>query len=461
MFVLRTLKFSFPLSLIFFQILTGSADASIKLWSILSPQRCLHTFTHHTESVWSLFSSHPSLEIFYSGDRSGLVCKVDVEDCKRVVEGECAVICKDTGDPNMAASEGVTKIIAMDDNLLWTASGSSNIKRWRVPQRRVVRASSMKEPESPFPGATFSPRIGSKHEQRQASQSNFSEGEDHKDRDSTVPSINTSMVSSTTSLAQELLDEENRLYGLPYSCLVKLTAPGGTHTSYGFSRSRDGDIATLYSAASVLSVPKQVRSPTSTSFPTTQAPRSNSNLDKRDTLSLPPSANPYRVKGNPQGEYEEREVAVDAVPLNESPDEVIVGDHGLVRVTMLNNRMHALTVNTAGEVAVWDVIRGCCYGVFSREDVLAAFVSSTSFETGPSAEKRTCSPRQALEVIKERIEGEAVVSQWAVAETKIGELSIQLMDRCFEAEIYADEAGYGPERPFNDDQRRKTLVLLI
>lgn len=361
----------------------------------------------------------------------------------------------------MAASEGVTKIIAMDDNLVWTASGSSNIKRWRVPQQRVIRAASIQEPESPFYGATFPSRVGSKHEHRRTSQPNFGEAESHgrKDRDSTVPSINTSMVSSTTSLPQEGPDDENRLFGLPYSCLVKLTAPQGTHTSYGFSRSRDGDIATLYSAASVLSVPKQVRSPTSATFPTSQS-RSNSNVDKRDTLSLPPSATPFHVKNTPQGDYEEREVAVDAQPLNESPDNIIVGDHGLVRVTMLNNRMHALTVNTAGEVAVWDVLRGHCHGVFSREDVLAAFVSSTAFEVGPPVEKRTCSPRQALEVIRERIEGEAVVSQWAVAETKIGELSIQLMDRCFEAEIYADEAGYGPERSFGDDQRCKEVFLL-
>ncbi|RDX39492.1 WD40 repeat-like protein, partial [Lentinus brumalis] len=92
-------------------LLTGSADASIKLWS-LSSQRCLHTFTHHTESVWSLFSSHPALEVFYSGDRSGLVCKVDVEGCTDVSEGECVVLCQDAGTdrPGTSGSEGINKI---------------------------------------------------------------------------------------------------------------------------------------------------------------------------------------------------------------------------------------------------------------------------------------------------------------------------------------------------------------
>jgi WD repeat-containing protein 48 len=105
-----------------------SASASIKLWSLAS-QRCLHTFTYHTDSVWSLFSSHPSLEIFYSGDKTGLVCKVDVEDCTDVSEGECIVICQDPGERSMASSEGINKIVALDDNLLWTASGSASIKR--------------------------------------------------------------------------------------------------------------------------------------------------------------------------------------------------------------------------------------------------------------------------------------------------------------------------------------------
>ena len=39
-----------------------------------------HIHTHHTESVWSLYFNHPNLEAFYSVDRSGLVCRVDVDD---------------------------------------------------------------------------------------------------------------------------------------------------------------------------------------------------------------------------------------------------------------------------------------------------------------------------------------------------------------------------------------------
>ncbi len=48
-----------------------------------------------------------------------LSCKVDVEDCSDVAEGECVVLCQDSGQ-GMSSSEGINSIVAMDDNLLWT-----------------------------------------------------------------------------------------------------------------------------------------------------------------------------------------------------------------------------------------------------------------------------------------------------------------------------------------------------
>ncbi|KNZ76218.1 WD repeat-containing protein 48 [Termitomyces sp. J132] len=297
-------------------LLTGSADASIKLWS-LSTQTCLHTFTHHTESVWSLHSSHSTLEIFYSGDRSGLVCKVDVEDCSDVSEGECILLCQDT-DPFAPSSGGINKIIAMDDNLLWTASGHSNIKRWSVPQRRSVRAS-----------------------------------------------INV------------LLDLDGR----------------------------------YVRTASIRSVPRQtpVRSPTLSPF----KPPLQSGI--AEDVVYPMS--------HARADYEERELASDAVPLQAEPEDVLTGEHGLVRSMILNDRVHALTVDTSGEAAVWDIVRGLCRGRFSREDV--ASISHTG----------------------------TVVSQWATADTKTGVLTIHMTEKCFEAEVYADEVGYANDRRFNDESK--------
>lgn len=39
-------------------LLSASSDSTVRLWS-LGEQRCLHTFTHHNSSVWSLTSNDP------------------------------------------------------------------------------------------------------------------------------------------------------------------------------------------------------------------------------------------------------------------------------------------------------------------------------------------------------------------------------------------------------------------
>ena len=69
------------------------------------------------------------------------------------------------------------------------------------------------------------------------------------------------------------------------------------------------------------------------------------------------------------------------------------------------------------------------------------------------------SPRESLETVRERIEGEAVVPAWAALETKTGVLTVHVGERCFEAEVYADEAGYGHER-VNEEVRCKLHVLI-
>lgn len=139
-------------------LLSGSADSTVRLWS-LGEQRCLHTFTHHDDSVWSLFSDHPTLDVFYSGDRQGYVCKVDWERCAEVSDGECVVLCQER-DPALDdleegqddeasqhppdlhrrdAKSGIQKIVALDDTYFWTATGQTSVNRWRDVPRRSER----------------------------------------------------------------------------------------------------------------------------------------------------------------------------------------------------------------------------------------------------------------------------------------------------------------------------------
>jgi len=130
----------------------------------------LHTFTHHTDSIRSLFSTHPSLEIFYSGDRSSLVCQVGVEGYVDDGDGKCIVLCQhqnldlshrhpETQVPVVIVVVGCVYteaiVIRLGENqllqkvrirlLLWTISyfglraGTSSVRRWRIPHRRSTR----------------------------------------------------------------------------------------------------------------------------------------------------------------------------------------------------------------------------------------------------------------------------------------------------------------------------------
>lgn len=439
--------------------------------------------------------------MFYSGDRSGIVCKVDVEGCADVSEGECVVLCQDAGydRPGASGSEGINKIVAMDDNLLWTASGSSSIKRWRAPTRRAVRAAALSvEGAIDSPVSSPPPLESTRDYYMQRSKRNSYDfsgprarspvlpspaSQDHSRSSSPLASRShrasfAASVNSTNAGAIADLDidpereGEETWYGIPFESLVRLTSPNDA--GFGMTglslRGHDPEIATLYSAASVLSVPRMVRSPVQQVLSPTGAPAGSPM--RSDTIHshtrVADEVQTIHVAPRSRAAYEVREVAADAIPLCHEPDEVIHGDHGLVRCVMLNDRVHALTVDTAGEVAVWNVVRGACLGRFPSEEVAAASLCGSDHSTsvaGGSVDGRSMiehhrSPREALETVRERIEGEAVVSSWASLDTKTGVLTVHLNEKCFEAEIYADEAGYGSERQFNEEARREYCAYL-
>jgi WD repeat-containing protein 48 len=107
-----------------------------------------------------------------------------------------------------------------------------------------------------------------------------------------------------------------------------------------------------------------------------------------------------------------------------APDFVLVGGPGLVRAALLRNRVHALTVDTVGVIAVWDIVRAVCIGQFLREDILLAAnadnnrgsggggdagsggsIASRHEDEGPSV----CGSREALNIVRECIDSEAFV----------------------------------------------------
>jgi WD repeat-containing protein 48 len=225
------------------------------------------------------------------------------------------------------------------------------------------------------------------------------------------------------------------------------------------SRGRDAEVATLYSAASIISVPG-ARPPFNAAFQHSAVLMPSHTLRSTRSDASMSNMNQDHPAHETRIAYETRELASEAVPYNTAPDSVIAGSRGLVRAILLNDRMHALTVDTRGEVAVWDIVRGICRGWYIREDVRAASRCGSmngSEENSSAAGDRERSPREALEAVRERIEGEAVVSAWSSVDTKTGVLTVYINDRCFDAEIYADEAGFDLDKHFNDELRREFM----
>ena len=356
-----------------------------------------------------------------------------MENCADISDGECVVLCNDSLDSMRPSCEGINKIMVMDDNLLWTASGTSTIRRWHIPQRRSLRV---------LPQDSDGERLPSPKSRRPTLTVDApSEASTRLRRMSFSPSVQ--------SFGSEHFTE-TKLNGLPYESLVKLVSPNDPFTSYTGNRTRDPEVATLYSAASVMSVAHHITR--SSDQPVLRSPTISNPLQSsrtEDTVMVPNTA---RMK------YDERELAADAVPFCSEPDDVIPGDHGLVRCIILSDRVNALTVDTAGEVAVWDIVRGTCKGRYLHEDVAAASLAGST--AGGSDEKER-SPREALETVRERIEGEAVVSTWCSADTKAGVLTIHLTERCFEAEVYADEVGFAHDQQFHEESRCEFIICFF
>ena len=439
-----------------------------------------------------------------------------MEDCADMSEGECVVLCRDTpevaeGSLRSRGKEGISALVASDDWSVWTATGASDVKRWRDPGRRSTRMSAdtatgwdaaspntpytfgfahlssngVSRATTPVPSApmlrtdskksdsSFNPRNDSPRPSSPPISSAMAPSQSHgasAHRPLARQSMQSSYAGSVSfsdepAMIEPLQGPEHTLFGIPFDSLVKLASPNQV---YGIVRTRDPDVATLWSAASVLSVPAHIR-PTYTASPLVSSPAPQSSSQSPFTAlvrssssanypSSPPATSTYPATSihqppgvealpSPQAAFESREVAVEAHPLSTTPEEIIRGAHGLVRSVILNDRIHALTVDTAGEVALWDLMRGVCRGYFSSSDVEKA---SQNLNDGDSSThsrgsaRSEWSPREVLETVRERIEGEAMIAAWANVETKMGSLTVHMVEStCFDAEVYADEAGFG------------------
>jgi WD repeat-containing protein 48 len=470
-------------------LLSASSDATIRLWSV-GEQRCLHTFTHHAESVWALHSDHPRLDVFYSGDRAGLLCKVDWERCNEVSEGECVLLGRGdsvTSDSGKFTSEnssyGITSIASTDNRHVWTANANGTVDRWQDVASRTSR-------EALYPLAS-SPPASSRRSRVELGEEGFSSPNPRVSalRGDAYPTPSLAIAAGQRD-AEIQADTVNGMYGIPFDSLVCLAPPNdpyGAAIGLGSVSMRAGSKAQLSFHAlsgneSLISLTSQARLPGSSSstIPIDMASQSPNTLHQQlehqaavsagspatptlantgaGSLIRPSSVRSGSIRFAPadtrheydaldgeelgkEGEdaslearlaFEERDLAVDAKPLNDKPDDIIRCRRGLVRCTLLNDRRHCLTVDSDGTICLWDIVTGSCLGAYLWDDMLRA--ARTDGLTGD------ITPGEALDVIKERVQGHGAAPIWCTVDTRIGLLSVHLeYPRCFDAEIYVDE----------------------
>lgn len=127
------------------QILSGSSDGTVRLWS-LGQQRCIETFPVHDEGVWALDVSE-DFNTFYSGGRDKRVCMTELrqgeergrrEGGKRGQGAETSHIFFSGGDEGLVLFTEDSPILDLvldtsgSCDALWVATTATHVNRWPV-----------------------------------------------------------------------------------------------------------------------------------------------------------------------------------------------------------------------------------------------------------------------------------------------------------------------------------------
>jgi WD repeat-containing protein 48 len=244
-------------------VMSASSDQTVKIWS-LTAGRCSNTLTMHNDSVWSLFSTHPQLSLFYSSDRSGLVAKTDTRHVAEIDEGISLAVLQE--------NDGVHKVVAAGGHI-WTATSSSSINRWGdVDTRAEV------EP-LPSPQQIRAPSSLSKQ------------------------SVPASPSKTHDAMSNGIGNRSN----LPSSAVLRLCITA----HFPGSRSKDFERTASQQAPSMRKASEAI-------------------IDTDQHLTI---------------------------PIQELPEETIEGQNGLIKHVMLNDRKRVLTLDSTGEVVLWDLLK--------------------------------------------------------------------------------------------------------
>ncbi|POS87499.1 hypothetical protein EPUL_000677 [Erysiphe pulchra] len=115
------------------------------------------------------------------------------------------------------------------------------------------------------------------------------------------------------------------------------------------------------------------------------------------------------------------------VPIRALPQETIKGHHGLVKHKLLNDRRRVLSLDTSGDVLLWDLLNCVPIKSFGKRDLDDVGLEVNTIDA---------------------------VAPWCSIDTRTGRLAVILEENnCFDAEVYADELELDEVEEFREDQR--------
>lgn len=436
------------------------------------------------------------MERFLSGDRAGHLAAVDVTGCKTdYSDGECVLLAKVDKEEGRRGTEGICQIIGMDDEFVWTATGSASVKRWRDVGRKRDRleaavpagdrrgslptsglgTSSMAQPVTPEAAPTPTVLVDGFIPPR-PKKTTAADGGNAPNAGRTVAFAETSKPTNPFEDPSEVVRSTLGVRrttgsGAPIAGSILSVASSRTGGAE-YAMGRNGVAYAHQICLGLKSGPRGFGGSTldMTEPDETKARESylgsamsfrRSSLARNGVASLNTHNAGGQATPDPadvtRRDFESREILVEADPLRAEPAEIIRGRHGLIRAMMLNDRQHALTIDTGGQVAVWNVIQGKCLGRYDENEISGVYQES-GYDLQDIAGRDS---KEALDIVRERIEGESSTITWCTVDTRIGSLTVHVEEnRCFDAEVYADEVGYRGDPAFKEDHRRESVVIV-
>lgn len=438
-------------------LLSGSADSTIKLWS-LKNNRVFRTFDMHNSSIWSLYSNYEDYRIFYSGDKNGFIYKTDLRGCHisplnedlndvddsdneimgaKLNEnlGIITLLAKELyGVNSLVAEEGKSRANDLDDNggYVWSATKNNTLNNFLNPnlksivlhqflniKNNLLTVIQNRKFENDIPTADDSESTSGHNSFVRVSQNN----EELYDLVSQLsidnPRKSIDNMHRTTSIASmSMLDNLDNLDNL--SDTMSLDDGGLSSADEDQTQLSNMGLSFETSFIKFNGIPstQYINANTSKEF--------EEHAEHRKTFEVEILADPAP------------ENLITVVPVNEISNYSIKGNPSITKVRILNDRRTIVTLNDKGTVHIWNIVTGKIKNTFVDNE------SSSELQDDMDEDEyeRHLSDKyeHLFESVIENVQTKETLPNWCHVSVKIGKVFITISENTFtNCEIYVDE----------------------